>query len=156
MSILLGPFFAFAAFLTFSSSTSVVFAQDAAVSVPKPAVSSTDVDTLATELSNRFEPIRRGPVLFGIPLSYRLAAVCNTQVKQTLDNYFFKSFSATGSVVLIKPEQLPPKLRLVADCPKCRREAVYKNRLNQSFGNWLRESPKSFREKVVTFCETRV
>lgn len=155
MRIPLGPF---AALLTFSASVSVnvAFAQDAAVSVPKPSVSSTNVDTLATELSNRFEPVRRGPVLFGIPLSYRLAAVCNAQVKQTLDNYFFKSFSATGSVVLTKPEQLPPKLRLVADCPKCQREAVYKNRLNQSFSNWLRESPKSFREEIVTFCQTRV
>jgi hypothetical protein len=153
MRILLGSF---SAFVVFCASMDAAYAQNSAVPISKPAISPTDVDALATDLSRQFESIRRGPVLFGIPLSYRLAAVCNAQIKQTLDNYFFKSFSAAGSVVLTKPEQLPPKFRLVADCPKCRREAVYKNRLNQSFSNWLRESPKSFREEVVTFCETRV
>jgi hypothetical protein len=153
MRILLNSF---STFVVFCASMNVAYAQNSAVPISKPAISPTDVDVLAIELSRQFESIRRGPVLFGIPLSYRFAAVCNAQIKQTLDNYFFKSFSATGSVVLTKPEQLPSKFRLVADCPKCRREAVYKNRLNQSFSNWLRESPKSFREEVVTFCETRV
>jgi hypothetical protein len=91
-----------------------------------------------------------------VPLSYRFAAICNAQTKQTVENYSFKGFSATGSVLLTKPEQLPAPMRTVANCPQCRREATYKNRINSKFTDWLRATPQSFREEVVTFCETRV
>jgi hypothetical protein len=142
------------AFLTFSAYTDAALAQAAASATP--STKTADVDALAAELSNRFTPIRKGPTLLRVPLSYRVAAICNAQAKQTLDNYFFKSFSATGSILLTKPEQLPAKMRTVADCPQCRREATYKVRINNKFTDWLRATPQSFREEVVTFCTTRV
>lgn len=142
------------AFLTFSAGTSAALAQTATTATPAPQTA--EVDALATELSNRFTSIREGPTLLKVPLSYRFAAVCNAQTKQTLENYFFKSFSATGSVLLTKPEQLPTQMRTVADCPQCRREATYGNRINSKFTDWLRAAPQSFREEVTTFCETRV
>jgi hypothetical protein len=144
------------AFLTFGTFTGVAWAQKSATSATMPSALTADVDALAAELSKRFAPIREGPTLLKVPLSYRLAAVCNAKAKQTLENYFFKSFSATGSVLLTKPEQLPTKLRTVADCPQCAREATYKNRINGKFTDWLRATPQSFREEVVTFCTTRV
>lgn len=142
------------AFLTFSSFTGAALAQESATSTS--STQTADVDALAAELSNRFAPIRKGPTLLKVPLSYRFAAICNAQAKKTLDNYFFKSFSATGSILLTKPEQLPAKMRTVADCPQCGREATYKYRINSKFTDWLRATPKSFREDVVTFCTTRV
>jgi hypothetical protein len=143
------------AFLAFSSFTGAVLAQTSATTAT-PAPQTAEVDLLAAELSNRFTSIREGPTLLKVPLSYRFAAVCNAQTKQTLENYFFKSFSATGSVLLTKQEQLPAPMRTVANCPQCRREATYKTRINNTFSEWLRATPQSFREEAVTFCETRV
>jgi hypothetical protein len=142
------------AFLTFSAYTSAALAQESATTTP--STQTADVDALAAEISNRFTAIRKGPTLLKVPLSYRFAAICNAQTKETLENYIFKSFSATGSVLLTKPEQLPAKMRMVADCPQCRREATYKTRINNTFSDWLRATPQSFREEVTTFCETRV
>jgi hypothetical protein len=140
------------AFLIFGAGTAL--AQPSATSTTStPQIG--DVDVLAAELSNRFTPIREGPTFLKVPLSYRFAAICNAQTKQTLENYFFKSFSATGSVLLTKPEQLPVPMRTVADCPQCRREATYKTRINSKFTDWLRATPQSFREEVTSFCGTR-
>ncbi len=147
MRILIGAL----AFLTISSFTVPALAQAPTSSAPP----SSNVDALAAELANRFTPIGKGPTLLKVPLSYRFAAICNAQTKQTLENYFFKSFSAAGSILLTKPEQLPAKMRMVADCPQCAREATYKSRINSKFTDWLRASPQSFREEVVTFCTTR-
>ncbi len=144
------------AFLTLSSFTGAALAEEAATSSVTPSTQTADVDALAAELSKRFAPIRNGITLLKVPLSYRLAAVCNAQAKQSLENYFFKGFSATGSVILTKPEQLPTRMRTVADCPQCRRESTYKVRINSKFTDWLRATPTSFREEVVTFCTTRV
>jgi hypothetical protein len=152
MRILIGAL----AFLAFSACTGSALAQEAATSSATSSTETAEVDALAAELANRFAPIRKGPTLLKVPLSYRVAAICNAQAKQTLDNYFFKSFSATGSVLLTKPEQLPAKMRAAADCPQCRREAKYKVRIDNTFTDWLRSTPQSFREKIVTFCTTRV
>jgi hypothetical protein len=143
------------AFLTFNASTSAALSQTSATSATSSSQAS-EVDVLAAELSNRFTSIREGPTLLKVPLSYRFAAICNAQTKQTLENYFFKSFSATGSVLLTKQEQLPAQIRTVANCPQCSREATYKTRINNTFSEWLRATPQSFREEAVTFCETRV
>jgi hypothetical protein len=144
------------AFLAFSAFTGAALAQESATSKAPPSTQTANVDALAVELSNRFTPIRKGPTFLKVPLSYRFAAICNAQTKQTLENYIFKGFSATGSVILTKPEQLPAKLRTVANCPQCRRESTYKVRINSKFTDWLRATPQSFREEVTTFCETRV
>jgi hypothetical protein len=142
-------------FLAFSSFTGAVLAQTSATAAT-PAPQASEVDVLAAELSKRFTPIREGLTLLKVPLSYRFAAICNAQTKQTVENYSFKGFSATGSVLLTKPEQLPPKMRTAANCPQCARESTYKTRINSKFTDWLRATPQSFREEAVTFCETRV
>jgi hypothetical protein len=145
--------------LALSAFTGAAWAQESDAYTPStvtPSTQTADVDALARELDNRFTPIRKGPTLLKVPFSYRFAAICNAQTKETLENYFFKSSSSTGSVILTKPEQLPAEFRTVADCPQCRREVTYKVRINNAFSDWLRATPQSFREEISTFCETRV
>jgi hypothetical protein len=123
----------------------------------KPAAApAASVDALANELAQKFSPIRRaGFEISKVPFSYRFAAICNEKNKEIIEDYFSTSFSRQGSVVLTKPEQLPPAFRNAPGCPKCRQEAEAKTRTNNSFGDWLRRTTKGFRTEVATFCKTR-
>jgi hypothetical protein len=117
---------------------------------------STGVDALANELAQKFTPIRRaGFEISRVPFSYRFAAICNEKSKEIIEDYFSTSFSRQGSVVLRKPEQLPPSFRNAPGCPKCRQEAEARSRTDNSFGDWLRRTTKSFRSEVATFCKAR-
>lgn len=117
---------------------------------------SAGVDALANELAQKFTPIRRaGFEISKVPFSYRFAAICNEKNKEIIEDYFANSFSRQGSVLLTKPEQLPPSFRNAPGCPKCRQEAESKIRINNSFGDWLRRTTKNFRSEVATFCKTR-
>ena len=123
----------------------------------KPATApAVGVDALANELSQKFSTIRRaGFEISNVPFSYRFAAICNKETKEILEDYFANSFSRLGSVILRNPEQLPPKFRNASDCSKCRTEKDSKTRIDNSFGDWLRRTTKSFRSEVAAFCKTR-
>jgi hypothetical protein len=117
---------------------------------------SAGVDALANELAQKFTPIRRaGFEISKVPFSYRFAAICNEKSKEIIEDYFSTSFSRQGSVMLTKPEQLPPSFRNAPGCPKCLQEAEAKIRINNSFGDWLRRTTKNFRSEVSTFCKAR-
>jgi hypothetical protein len=133
------------AFLTFSAYTDAALAQAAASATP--STKTADVDALAAELSNRFTPIRKGPTLLRVPLSYRVAAICNAQAKQTLDNYFFKSFSATGSILLTKPEQLPARCAQSLIVPSVVGKLRIKSALTISLPIGCGPPPKAFVKK---------
>jgi hypothetical protein len=143
------------------STSPMAFAQEKpapAKPVPaKPAATpAAGVDALANELAQKFSTIRRaGFEISKVPFSYRFAAICNEKTKEILEDYFSTSFSRQGSVVLTKPEQLPPSFRNASDCPKCRTEKDSKTRIDNSFGDWLRRTTKSFRSEVAAFCKTR-
>lgn len=144
-------FYALLSTLLILSTSPMAFAQTKTA----PAKSE-GVDALANELAQKFTPIRRaGFEISKIPFSYRFAAICNAKSKEIIDDYFSTSFSRQGSVALTKPEQLPPSFRNVPGCPKCLQEAEARSRTNNSFGDWLRRTTKSFRSEVSTFCKAR-
>jgi hypothetical protein len=138
------------------STSPMAFAQEKPAPAKPAAAPAAGVDALANELAQKFAPIRRpGFEISKIPFSYRFAAICNEKNKEIVEDYFSTSFSRQGSVVLTKPEQLPPAFRNAPGCPKCRQEAEARSRTDNSFGDWLRRTTKSFRSEVATFCKTR-
>jgi hypothetical protein len=147
--------------LLFLSTSPMAFAQEkpagAKPAQEKPAAApAAGVDALANELAQKFSTIRRADFeIYKVPFSYRFAAICNEKTKEILEDYFLTSFSRQGSVVLTKPEQLPPSFRNAPDCPKCRAEKDSRSRIDNSFGDWLRRTTKSFRTEVAAFCKTR-
>jgi hypothetical protein len=128
-----------------------------ALAQEKPAAApAAGVDALANELAQKFSTIRRaGFEINKVPFSYRFAAICNEKTKEILEDYFANSFSRQGSVALTKPEQLPASFRNAPDCPKCRAEKDSRSRIDNSFGDWLRRTTRSFRTEVAAFCKTR-
>ena len=144
------------ALLLLSTSPMALAQEKPAPAKPATAKSAAGVDALANELAQKFSPIRRaGFEISNVPFSYRFAAICNKETKEILEDYFANSFSRLGSVILRNPEQLPPKFRNASDCPKCRTENDSKTRIDNSFGDWLRRTTKSFRSEVAAFCKTR-
>ena len=144
------------ALLLLSTSPMALAQEKPATAKPATAKSAAGVDALANELAQKFSPIRRaGFEISNVPFSYRFAAICNKETKEILEDYFANSFSRLGSVILRNPEQLPPKFRNASDCSKCRTEKDSKTRIDNSFGDWLRRTTKSFRSEVAAFCKTR-
>jgi hypothetical protein len=148
------------ALLLLSTSPMALAQEKPAPAKPAPATPAAapaaGVDALANELAQKFSTIRRaGFEISKVPFSYRFAAICNEKTKEIIEDYFSTSFSRQGSVVLRKPEQLPPSFRNAPGCPKCRQEAEARSRTDNSFGDWLRRTTKSFRTEVATFCKTR-
>ncbi len=132
----------------------VVFAQEAMkAATTMSSVSGTAVDQKAQLLAKSLPFIKDAPKILKVPMTYRLAPLCNKGTKAVLENVTERSSrTQTSAVALTKPELLPEPMRSVAGCPQCNREKALINFISIQVSDWLRQLPPSRREQIVAVC----
>lgn len=111
-------------------------------------------DQKAAYLDKELSFVKSAPRIQKIPMSYRIAAICNKNTAKLLEAIQVDNERRTTSlVVLTKAEQLPPTMRSVPGCPQCNREKAMMNFISIEFSNWLRMLPESRLEEIGHSCE---
>lgn len=129
--------------------TSVSHAQEAA----QAASSGNAADKKAALLDEELSFVRSAPAILKVPMSYRLVPICNKKTADTLKLITkLNDRTQTNSVALVKPEQLPPKLRAIPNCPQCVQEKKLTTFISLEVSDWLRRLPESRLEKIAEVC----